>query len=132
MIFAFLLNRTLFGFRLKAIGGSRSAAEVVRLPVEALHLHRLRGQRLHGCLAGVLDFSFVGSAGPDDGQTFLFPVFAAVIIGGTHLAGGKGSATGTLTGALLLAVLANGFALIAAGPFASRDPARDGDRSARS
>jgi ribose/xylose/arabinose/galactoside ABC-type transport system permease subunit len=43
-----------------------------------------------------------------------------VIIGGTHLAGGKGSASGTLTGGVLLAVLANGFALIAAGPYASQ------------
>ena len=119
MIFAFLLNRTLFGFRLKAIGGSRSAAEVVRLPVKRYIFIAFVVSACMGCLAGVLDFSFVGSAGPDDGQTFLFPVFAAVIIGGTHLAGGKGSATGTLTGALLLAVLANGFALIAAGPFAS-------------
>jgi ribose/xylose/arabinose/galactoside ABC-type transport system permease subunit len=119
LIFAFLLNRTLFGFRLKAIGGSRSAAEVVRLPVKRYIFIAFVISACMGCLAGLLDFSFVGSAGPDDGQTFLFPVFAAVIIGGTHLAGGKGSATGTLTGALLLAVLANGFALIAAGPFAS-------------
>jgi ribose/xylose/arabinose/galactoside ABC-type transport system permease subunit len=72
------------------------------------------------CLAGLLDFSFIGSASPNDGQADLFPVFAAVIIGGASLAGGKGSAMGTVTGALLLAVLANGFALIASGPFASQ------------
>ena len=71
------------------------------------------------CLAGLLDFSFVGSASPNDGQSYLFPVFAAVIIGGASLAGGRGSVIGTVTGALLLAVLANGFALIASGPFAS-------------
>jgi ribose/xylose/arabinose/galactoside ABC-type transport system permease subunit len=72
------------------------------------------------CLAGLLDFSFIGSASPNDGQADLFPVFAAVIIGGASLSGGKGSAIGTLTGALLLAVLANGFALIASGPFAQQ------------
>ena len=33
LVFSFLLGRTLFGFRLKAIGGSRAAAEIVRLPV---------------------------------------------------------------------------------------------------
>jgi ribose/xylose/arabinose/galactoside ABC-type transport system permease subunit len=119
LVFGFLLARTLFGFRLKAIGGSRSAAQVVRLPVKRYIFIAFVISACMGCLAGMLDFSFVGSAGPDDGQTFLFPVFAAVIIGGTHLAGGKGSASGTVTGALLLAVLANGFALIAAGPFAS-------------
>jgi len=62
----------------------------------------------------------VGTASPNDGQAYLFSVFAAVIIGGASLSGGKGGAFGTVMGALLLAVLANGFALIAAGPFASQ------------
>lgn len=120
LVFAFLLGRTLFGFRLKAIGGSRSAAEIVRLPVKRYIFISFVICACMACLAALLDFSFVGSAGPNDGQTYLFPVFAAVIIGGASLSGGKGSAIGTVTGALLLAVLANGFALIAAGPFAQQ------------
>jgi ribose/xylose/arabinose/galactoside ABC-type transport system permease subunit len=120
LVFAFLLGRTLFGFRVKAIGGSRPAAEIVRLPVRRYIFLAFVICACMACLAAILDFSFVGSAGPDDGQTYLFPVFAAVIIGGASLSGGKGSAVGTVTGALLLAVLANGFALIASGPFASQ------------
>ena len=120
LVFGFLLSRTLFGFRLKAIGGSRAAAEVARLPTKRYIFLAFVICACTACLAATLDFSFVGSAGPDDGQTFLFPVFAAVIIGGASLAGGTGSAIGTVTGALLLAELANGFALIAAGPFASQ------------
>jgi ribose/xylose/arabinose/galactoside ABC-type transport system permease subunit len=120
VVFGFLLTRTLFGFRLKAIGGSRPAAEIVRLPIRRYVFLAFVICACMACLAALLDFSFVGSAGPNDGQTYLFPVFAAVIIGGTSLSGGKGSVVGTVTGALLLAVLANGFALIAAGPFASQ------------
>jgi ribose/xylose/arabinose/galactoside ABC-type transport system permease subunit len=120
VVFAFLLSRTLFGFRLKAIGGNRSAAETVRLPVKRYIFVAFVICACMACLAGILDFSFVGSAGPNDGQADLFPVFAAVIIGGASLSGGKGTAIGTVTGALLLAVLANGFALIAAGPFAQQ------------
>jgi ribose/xylose/arabinose/galactoside ABC-type transport system permease subunit len=120
VLFGFLLGRTLFGFRLKAIGGSRSAAEMVRLPIRRYTFIAFIICAATGCLAGLLDFSFVGSAGPNDGQTYLFPVFAAVIIGGASLTGGKGTVIGTLTAALLLAVLANGFALIAAGPFAQQ------------
>jgi ribose/xylose/arabinose/galactoside ABC-type transport system permease subunit len=120
VVFAFLLSRTLFGFRLKAIGGSRAAAEVVRLPVKRYIFLAFIICACTACLAGLLDFSFVGTAGPNDGSVYLFPVFAAVIIGGASLSGGKGSAIGTLMGALLLAVLANGVALIAAGPFASQ------------
>jgi ribose/xylose/arabinose/galactoside ABC-type transport system permease subunit len=119
-VFTFLLSRTLFGFRLKAIGGSRPAAEIVRLPVTRYIFVAFVICACTACLAGILDFSFVGSAGPNDGQANLFPVFAAVIIGGASLSGGKGSAIGTMTGALLLAVLANGFALIASGPFAQQ------------
>lgn len=119
-LFGFLLRRTLFGFRLKAIGGSRAAAAVVRLPVTRYIFLAFILCACMACLAGILDLSFVGSASPNDGAADLFPVFAAVIIGGASLAGGKGSAIGTLGGALLLAVLANGFALVAAGPFASQ------------
>jgi ribose/xylose/arabinose/galactoside ABC-type transport system permease subunit len=120
VVFAFLLGRTLFGFRLKAIGGSRAAAAVVRLPVKRYIFIAFALSAVMACLAGLLDFSFVGTASPNDGQADLFPVFAAVIIGGASLSGGKGSAVGTVTGALLLAVLANGFALLAAGPFAQQ------------
>ncbi len=120
VIFGFVLGRTLFGFRLKAIGGSRPAAQLARLPVRRYTFLAFVVCACTACLAGILDFSFIGSAGPNDGQSYLFPVFAAVIIGGASLAGGKGTAIGTLTGALLLAVLANGFALIAAGPFAQQ------------
>ena len=76
--------------------------------------------RCMACLAGLLDFAFIGSASPNDGQANLFPVFAAVIIGGASLAGGRGTVVGTLFGALLLAVLNNGLALEAAGPFAQQ------------
>ncbi|MFN2629885.1 MAG: ABC transporter permease [Gaiellaceae bacterium] len=120
VILGFVLGRTLFGFRLKAIGGSRAAAQIARLPVHRYTFVAFVVCACSACLAGLLDFSFIGSAGPNDGQSYLFPVFAAVIIGGASLAGGKGTAIGTLTGALLLAVLANGFALIAAGPFAQQ------------
>ena len=120
VVFAFLLSRTLFGFRLKAIGGSRAAAQIVRLPIKRYVFIAFIVCACTACLAGLLDFSFVGTASPNDGQTDLFPVFAAVIIGGASLSGGKGTAIGTMTGALLLAVLANGVALIAAGPFAQQ------------
>jgi ribose/xylose/arabinose/galactoside ABC-type transport system permease subunit len=120
IVFGFLLSRTLFGFRIRAIGGSRAAAEVVRLPVRRYIFLAFVICACMACLAALLDFSFVGSASPNDGQSYLFPVFAAVIIGGASLSGGKGSVIGTMTGALLLAVLANGFALIASGPFASQ------------
>ncbi|HEY4276791.1 MAG TPA: ABC transporter permease [Conexibacter sp.] len=118
--FGFLLGRSLFGFRLKAIGGNREAARLARLPVRRYVFVAFIISAWMACLAGLLDFAYVGSASPNDGQTYLFPVFAAVIIGGASLSGGRGTVIGTFTGALLLAVLNNGFALEAAGPFAQQ------------
>jgi ribose/xylose/arabinose/galactoside ABC-type transport system permease subunit len=119
-IFGFLLGRSLFGFRLKAIGGNREAARLARLPVRRYVFMAFILSAWMACLAGLLDFAYIGSASPNDGQTYLFPVFAAVIIGGASLSGGRGTVIGTFTGAMLLAVLNNGFALEAAGPFAQQ------------
>jgi ribose/xylose/arabinose/galactoside ABC-type transport system permease subunit len=120
ILVGFILKRTMFGFRLKAIGGNRNAADLARLPTKRYLFIVFIVCASMACVAGVLDFSFVGSVSPNDGQAYLFPVFASVVIGGASLSGGTGSALGTLMGALLLAVLANGFALEAAGAFAQQ------------
>ncbi len=120
LAFWFLLNRSLFGFRLKAIGGNPEAARLARLPVRKYKSVTFVIIALMACLASLLNFSFIGSTQPSSGQELLFPTFAAVIIGGASLSGGRGSVAGTLAGALLLAVLANGLALLSAGPFAQQ------------
>jgi ribose/xylose/arabinose/galactoside ABC-type transport system permease subunit len=120
ILFWFIMNRSLFGFRLKAIGGNPEAARLARLPVTKYKFAAFIIAACMACLASLLDFSFIGSAQPSAGQQLLFPTFAAVIIGGASLSGGRGSVAGTIAGALLLAVLANGVALLAAGPFAQQ------------
>ena len=57
---------------------------------------------------------------PNSGLSFTFPVFAAVIIGGASLTGGKGTIVGTIGGALLLAELQQGLALLSPGPHVQR------------
>jgi ribose/xylose/arabinose/galactoside ABC-type transport system permease subunit len=119
-IFFFLLGRSLFGFRLKAIGGNPEAARLARLPVRKYKFAAFILAAVMACTAAMLDFSFIGSTQPNGGQSLLFPTFAAVIIGGASLAGGRGTVLGTITGALLLSILVNGLALLAAGPFAQQ------------
>ncbi|CAN5727574.1 ABC transporter permease [soil metagenome] len=119
LVIGFILSRTLFGFRLKAIGGNPQAAELARLPVRKYKFAAFIVCAVLAALAAMLDFAFIGSTQPNLGVSLLFPVFAAVIIGWASLAGGWGTAIGTLLGALLLAIIANGLALLSAGSFLS-------------
>ena len=120
VVIGFLLSRSLFGFRLKAIGGNPVAAELARLPVRKYKFAAFILCSLLATLAATLDFAFIGSTQPNAGLSLLFPVFAAVIIGGASLSGGRGTVIGTLSGALLLAIISNGLALLAAGPYLSQ------------
>ncbi len=120
LIVGFVLSRSLFGFRLKAIGGNPLAAELARLPIRKYKFAAFITCSLLAALAAMLDFAFIGSTQPNAGLSLLFPVFAAVIIGGASLAGGRGTAIGTVSGALLLAIISNGLALLAAGAYLSQ------------
>jgi ribose/xylose/arabinose/galactoside ABC-type transport system permease subunit len=112
VVFWVIRHRTLFGFRLLAIGGNTEAARVARLPVRRYKFAVFMLCAFMAGLAGILDFSFVGSVGPNSGSALTFPVFAAVVIGGASLTGGRGTVFGTLMGAVLLAVLRNGLAIM--------------------
>ncbi len=118
LVLSLVLHRTLFGFRIAAIGGNPAAARVVNLPVRRYKfwVFAIAG----GCaaLAGILDFSFIGSTTPTAGGSLTFPVFAAVIIGGASLNGGRGTIIGTVIGAFFLSLLSNGLSLLGVGTFA--------------
>ncbi len=120
IVFGFLLHRTIFGFRLMAIGGNPEAARLARLPVRRYKVLAFVLAAVLAGIAGILDFSFSGSVAPNAGLENTFPVFAAVIIGGASLSGGRGTVIGTMGGALLLAALSTGLALVASGPFAQQ------------
>jgi ribose/xylose/arabinose/galactoside ABC-type transport system permease subunit len=120
IVFYVILHRSLFGFRLTAIGGNPVAARLARLPVNRYKLIGFVGCSVMAAVASILDFSFISSSEPNGGQSFLFPVIAGVIIGGASLTGGKGTVWGTLAGAFLLSLLSIGLAFVAAGPFAQQ------------
>jgi ribose/xylose/arabinose/galactoside ABC-type transport system permease subunit len=115
-IVGWLLHRSLFGFRLTAIGGNPVAARLARLPVTRYKIVAFMLCSMLAAIAGILDFSFIQTTQPNIGLSYTFPVFAAVIIGGASLAGGKGTMIGTMAGALLLAELQQGLALLSPGP----------------
>lgn len=107
LIFQLLLTTTGFGRHVYAVGGNERAARLsgVRVGWVIVAVYTLSG--LLAGLAGPIDAAYSASADPLAGQTFELDAIAAAVIGGTSLAGGKGSIVGTLVGALILTLLDN-------------------------
>lgn len=111
-ITSFVLNRTVFGRSLYAIGGNEEAARLSGLPVKRLTASVFALSGLFAGVAGMVLAGRLGSAQPQAAAGYELDAIAAVVIGGASLAGGQGKATGTLIGALVLAVIRNGLNLL--------------------
>ncbi|HEX6954527.1 MAG TPA: ABC transporter permease [Agromyces sp.] len=104
-----LLNRTTFGRRTIAVGGNREAA---RLAGVAVRRHTMYLYALAGLTAGIAAIMILGrtTAGTSThGTLYELDAIAAVVVGGTLLAGGRGTITGTVFGVLIFATLTNVF-----------------------
>ncbi|GAA1114704.1 ABC transporter permease [Nesterenkonia jeotgali] len=105
----FLLNRTTFGRRTIAVGGNAEAARLAGIKVK---LHLVMVYALSGLCAGiaaVMMISRTTSGSSTHGYLYELDAIAAVVIGGTLLAGGRGTIFGTVLGVLVFAVLTNVF-----------------------
>ena len=100
-----LLHRTRYGKQLFAVGVNRKTSRFsgVRVPLMVLATYTLSG--LLAALGGFTVLGFTGSVFLNLGDRYLFPSIAAVVIGGTVLAGGSGSYYGTMSGALVLTLI---------------------------
>jgi ribose/xylose/arabinose/galactoside ABC-type transport system permease subunit len=103
-----VLHRTRFGYRTLAIGSNPEAARLAGVPLGRTRIQVLVLMGAVAGLSGVLFVGFRGAVDPNSGGDFLLPVIAAVIIGGTPLAGGAGTIFGTLIGVLIIAVIGSG------------------------
>ena len=107
----FLMTRTVFGRRLYAVGGNQEAARLSGVPVGRVVLSAYVIAGLLAGLGGVILASQLKSGSPTYGNMYELYVIAAVVVGGTSLAGGEGKIFGTLVGALVIAVIQNGMNL---------------------
>lgn len=108
----FLLERTVWGRELFAVGANPEAARLSAVPVERRKVQVFALMGLLVAVGAVLAASRLGSGAPDASPTLTLDAIAAVIIGGASLFGGRASVTRTLLGALLIAVLNNGMVLL--------------------
>jgi galactofuranose transport system permease protein len=107
VIGALVLNRTRFGQSVYAIGGSADSAELMGLAVARVRVSVYVLSATLAAVAGVLVAAQTSSGLPTIGEGRELEAIAAVVIGGTLLAGGTGTLSGTLAGALLLKVIQN-------------------------
>jgi ribose transport system permease protein len=108
---AFVLRRTVFGVHTYAVGSSEATARLcgVRVPRVKLAIYVLSG--LFAGVAGVMQYARLTVGDPTTAVGKELDIIAAVVIGGASLSGGIGGIGGSLVGAFLMSVLANGCTL---------------------
>jgi putative xylitol transport system permease protein len=107
-----VLARTRFGRHVYASGGNPRAATTSGISVSRVRLSVYVIAGALAGLAGILLAARTGSGLPQAGISYELDAIAAVVIGGTSLAGGIGGVTGTLFGALIIGVMNNGLDLL--------------------
>mgnify|MGYP000235072767 CR=1 FL=1 len=111
-LMVFIQKKTRFGYDVYSIGGSENVAAVsgVKVTKTRIMVYALSG--LFAAIAGVAIACMTNSGSPSVGIDYSFNAMAAVVIGGTSMAGGKGGITGTVLGTILLRILASGLSLM--------------------
>ncbi|MBS2036101.1 substrate-binding domain-containing protein [bacterium] len=112
VVAALVLQRTVYGRSIYALGGNEQAAWLSGLPTDRL---KCSVYVLSGFLSGVAAIMLtarLNSAQPIAGTMYELDAIAAVVMGGTSLTGGQGGVLGTLFGALIMGVLRNGLNLL--------------------
>lgn len=105
LLMAFLLQRTVLGSRIYAVGANETTAFMVGVPVKTIRIAVYILCGVFASLAGVCLLGYSGSSFSNVGEQYMLPSIIAVVLGGTPLSGGKGAYTGTMAGAVLLTVL---------------------------
>jgi ribose transport system permease protein len=103
-----LLRYTRFGRHVFAIGSNELTARLCGVPVarNKIMIYILGG--MFAAVAGIMQFSSLTIGDPTTANGKELDVIAAVVIGGASLSGGQGTITGSIIGALLMTVIANG------------------------
>jgi ribose transport system permease protein len=117
LIAGFVLNRTVFGRYIFAVGGNQEAAELSGVRVNWVKIGTFAFSGLAAGLAAAIAVSRISSGQAQAGAGLELQAIAAVILGGTSIYGGVGAVWRSLAGVFLLALINNGFNILNANPF---------------
>ena len=114
-----LQSRTRFGRSVYLIGASPDAARLTAIPINSVTVLAYTLSGLFAALGGIALLARTGVSGTNAGAGMEFDVLAAVVLGGTTFAGGRGSVGGTFAGVLLFFIALN-LANVAGLPYAAQ------------
>jgi ribose transport system permease protein len=112
----FVLSRTKFGRWLYAVGGNAEAARLSGINVRAMKVAAFAFSGLAAGIGGAIVVSRTATGQAGNGIDIVFRGFAAVVVGGTSVMGGRGAIWRTALGILFLALITNGFNLLQVEP----------------
>lgn len=117
VVFHIISTRTVYGRAVYCVGGNEDAAHLSGISVWKTRIVTFALIGLLSAFVGVLLSSRIQSGSSNIAIGLEFEVIAAVIIGGTSLAGGSGSIFGTFLGVLFIGLIGNGMVLMGVSPF---------------
>ena len=106
------MSHTRLGRYIYAVGGNEEAARLSGVPVRFVIVFVYIVSALSAGLGGCIQASQIKTGTPNMGAMYELYVIAAVVVGGTSLAGGSGRILGTLIGAFIISVIQNGMNLL--------------------
>lgn len=117
LAFGFTFRWTRWGRHIFAIGGNEQAATLTGVPVKRIKVSVYMLSAFMAGIAGILQVGWLGTITTGMGTGMELVVIAAVVIGGTNLAGGGGTAFGAIVGAVLIEMIRNSLTLLGINPF---------------
>jgi len=107
-----VLNKTRFGRYNYTIGGNELATRLAGIPVDRYKIYIFVSAGVLSGLTGIVLTARLGSGVPTLGTGFELISITAVVLGGTSLFGGEGRIWGTLVGAAITGIIANGLSIL--------------------
>ncbi len=107
VFFALIFAKTVFGRHVRAVGDNEKAAKYSGLPIGRVKIWVYTLSGLLCGVAGILYSAQTHQGDPNAGAGMELDVITAVVLGGTSLAGGKGTVIGTIIGTLIIGILTN-------------------------
>lgn len=112
VIFGFVLNRTVFGKNILAIGGNPEASRLAGVKVDRTRIYIFALQGLVCAIAGILLASRITSGQPNAAVGLELSVISACVLGGVSLAGGRATMTGVIVGVMIMGIAENAMNLL--------------------